>query len=432
MNLSIKINTKNIREIIWPIYFLTVIKLLARTKIGNEELFLIYCAIVVFLAVYSKKIRIPRIAGMNPYLFFIFYSSIIGFFLYPTRNVVRDMFYFLPTVIVMIMGYYLYLYYGKSKSLVKTLELSGLTYSTYVILRALVKAGELVDVESIRRAFDIMEYEIAITFIVVFYYIVVKKQRMLCRIIDWYAIAVMGSHLILSLERSIWIGVGIGCGCLYVITGIHKKNLLKTASRGAIIATMFVGVVVVTFSALPEEVSNVLADKFTSTTDEISSAQTFKTSGDAQQNWRGYEMFCAKKEWKSSPSLIAFFGAGMGKGVKIRFIPEGFKSYVEDFQIPLLHCAYYTILPKGGLFGIGTFIWLFLANIYAAIKAYRRNIIFEGESITLIAIMLVFMIQSYVVRGPVGQVVTLSWATYIGWVNASFRRKLQPRQQEQS
>ena len=85
MDYNIKINLNGIKEIIWPIYFLSLVKLL--TKMSNERLFVVYVLLVIFLAFYTKKITIPQISGLGGYLFFIVYSSVIGFFVYPLRDV---------------------------------------------------------------------------------------------------------------------------------------------------------------------------------------------------------------------------------------------------------------------------------------------------------------------------------------------------------
>ena len=327
----------------------------------------------------------------------------------------------------------MFLYYGGKKSLVKTYALIGATYSTFVFFRVFPRLGEVKDMESLRRLFDYVEYEVAIVFVIIFYYIVIKKQWLFGKVFDIYTIIIMGAHLILTLERSVWIGVGVGCFILIIVPGIYgKKNLLKTMTRSVLISGLFAIAIILAFNFLPDTVSDTLTDKFLSTSNEISSVRTFNSSGDAQENWRGYEIYCAKKQWKESSGLAMIFGEGMGRGTKIQFVPDAFKDYIVGRQIPLLHNAYYTILPKGGIFGVCVFIWFFLANIHLAIKTYRKKIFFESEAVTLMAIIMVFMIQAYVVRGPVGQEVTCSWALYIGWINAALKKSNFRTQKEQT
>ena len=108
----------------------------------------------------------------------------------------------------------------------------------------------------------------------------------------------------------------------------------------------------------------------------------------------------------------------MGKGIALGFVPYTWKGMVENGEIPLLHNAYYTILPKGGLVGVIALIWFMFANIVTAFKVFKRKSNMKEELVLLVSISVVFLVQSYTVRGPVVQSANLSWALLIGWINA--------------
>lgn len=73
-------------------------------------------------------------AGLKLYMTFIIYSTIIGFCLYSTRNVVRDLFYIVPTVLWIIIGYNLCADNKTGKSLLKTLYLYGMVISIKCVI----------------------------------------------------------------------------------------------------------------------------------------------------------------------------------------------------------------------------------------------------------------------------------------------------------
>lgn len=96
-----------------------------------------FCAVIDLLfACVSRtmKLRIPQMAGLKLYMTFIIYSTIIGFCLYSTRNVVRDLFYIVPTVLWIIIGYNLCADNKTGKSLLKTLYLYGMVISIKCVI----------------------------------------------------------------------------------------------------------------------------------------------------------------------------------------------------------------------------------------------------------------------------------------------------------
>ena len=75
----------------------------------------------------------------------------------------------------------------------------------------------------------------------------------------------------------------------------------------------------------PSSAIDTFLEKFENTSQELNSNQTFDSTTDAMNNWRGYENQSAKEQWRSSDAIQAIFGYGMGKGTRLKFVPYTWK-----------------------------------------------------------------------------------------------------------
>lgn len=127
MNMKIYIN----HEIYWGLLGLLFIRII----LMNEQIFFIV-TILYFLHFILKyrKLRVPKIQGLKLYAIFIFYSTIVGLTLYPVRNVIRDLFYIVPTVLWILIGYNLSSKNDTGKSIKKTLYAYGALISVKCVL----------------------------------------------------------------------------------------------------------------------------------------------------------------------------------------------------------------------------------------------------------------------------------------------------------
>ncbi len=195
----------------------------------------------------------------------------------------------------------------------------------------------------------------------------------------------------------------------------RKDNLKKMVT---FLLVVCIGVFILS-KVMPQSTWDQLMDKFNSSAEEINSSQTFDSTEDAMENWRGYEIEQAKKQWENNNVLFEIIGEGLGKGVEIAYVPYTWSNVVVSGEIPLLHNGYYTLLPKAGIVGVCALIWLFLSNILMIVKKDKK---YTDMVIILAAITIGLMINTYVVRGPISQIPPISWALLLGTINYKVRR----------
>ena len=424
MNPIIKINLESFKEISWTVVLLFFLKYMG--LVPSQQMFIIYAIILVIMIGFAKKIIIPYVNGLLLYFVFIVYSTGIGLLLYETRTVVRDLYYVFPTVVVIVLGYYLKIVYNGRVNILKTIAFCGAMASTICFIKAFSNLSVFKDGESMRTAFDTGSYEIAVAFIIVFCAIFTQIEIRLFRTwINWVIFLLMLAQLVLSLARSVWIETIIGCIVVILMEGYINKNVLCIAKKVVIVAVFaFVGF---TFfiNIAPQSAVDTFFEKFENTSQELDSKQEFDSTTDAMNNWRGYENQSAKTQWQESSVFEEIFGHGMGKGTHLKYVPYTWASMVQNSEIPILHNGYYTVLSKGGIVGMMALVWFMLSNVIVGLKLITKRKDIQGELLLLITIEFIFMIQTYVVRGPVAQNVNLVTAILVGWINADIKREKQ-------
>lgn len=413
-NSIIKFNLTNLKQIVWPVvlfYFIRVFNILT-----EKQVFLVYMVLLGGIIFYIGKIYIPKIPGLWIYLFFILYSSILGIFINTTRNVARDLYYVMPSVVVIVLGYYLSVIYSDKLSLKKTLVFSSTIVSTIVTIRMVLDPSIMSDFADIRTNFNMCVYEVLMCFLVLFTCLL-TKERLFNKWFEYYSLFIMCVHLLLSLARSAWVELGLGVLIIVILDGYRQRSYQKSIVNILKAITIIIMGVVVFFYIAPDSVITELMEKFAKSQTEISTDNEYNTVEDAMENWRGYEIKMAQEQWKNAPLVIELIGEGMGKGIKLGLIPFTWKDMVEKQHIPLLHNAYYTILPKGGVLGLFSFLCFMFAPIIYCLRA-MKNKKYAREKMIIISISVIFIIQAYIVRGPVSQEVNIAWCMALGWMFA--------------
>lgn len=420
MNLVIKLNLKNIKSMLWPVLLIFSCRLFELLNI--KMAFLTYVALVIYLIFSLKKIIIPNIRGMRLYLFVLFYSTVVGLSQYNVRNVIRDLYYILPTIVLMVLGYYLFMFYGEKASLVKTLIIVGSIISTYVVFRFFTNISSYDELSGFKNNFGICSAEVLFIFLILFFYVFILKEKLFNKIFEFYSFVIMLLQIILSMQRNIWISLILGIISIIVVMMTikkYRKRMIQLLMKTIIIT------VIIYFAAvliLPESVTEEMVDKISQSSVEINSNQEYDDVDDAMANWRGYEIHAAQKQWQQSNVFVELFGAGMGKGVHLDLVPYTWDSITKDGNIPLLHNGYYTILTKAGILGVIALIWFMLGNVVTGWDILKKKDYMIADGCILIAISAVYLLQTYVATGPVTQAVNITWPLLIGWICARYYR----------
>lgn len=420
MNFTISLNRKKIETISWSIVLLYMISV---TGILSEEvLFLISVGVILLMIGLSKRLIIPRVGGLAFYLIMIAIAIVLGLITYASRNVGRDVFYILPTVLMVVIGYYCYMVSGDSKPIVKTMVLCGLLNTIYVFLTFLADTSVLDDFSETRSVFNVGIYNVTLIAIILFVYIIDTDNSVFGKKADFFIMILFLAQIVMSFSRSVWVETVVGSAIVLVVKSFFEGRNIKFFLRViTIVAIAFVASMLL-FTYAPEDIVQQYSEKIDRTEEEIDAGQSFMDVSQAMANWRGYENKMAITQWKKEGFITELIGDGMGKGVHIRYIPSNWTAgTVENNEIPILHSAYHTILPKCGLLGVIALIWFMGSQIILGFRNLFKDRKRRNLAIIIIAISVCFMLQAYAVRGPITKGINIVWGVVVGWINAAFR-----------
>ena len=131
----------------------------------------------------------------------------------------------------------------------------------------------------------------------------------------------------------------------------------------AIIKCILLGIVgLIAVSYLLPNVWTSFIDKIMNSVTEISASNSWS---DYNINWRGFEVYSAKKVFSQYSIFAQVFGKGFGSTVDV----GGYAYLVtSEAALPYLHNGYYTTLIKGGICGMVLTIGYYLTMIHRYIK----------------------------------------------------------------
>lgn len=387
--------------------------MMAGTFLSPTQFFILSICYYFLLVIKSKgKVIFPRVPGLKLYVFVVAYTTFVGFCLYTKRNVIRDLYYILPTV--------LWIFIGASESAQnpeKDIKKTIFLYGTFITLKNFVifiSKGSL-EFNDLRSVFGLNVYDLGfvlpISAICVFLHheVYVKKK------IDRMIVALMTINVVLSLGRMAILQPMIVFSVLLFMEGREAENQTKIKKVVKLLFSI-TAVLVVIFYIMPSSIKSPLMDKVLNSFAEVDSSQKITSVGSAMNNWRAYEIQSAKEQWKGEWIISQLFGEGMGKGVEIQYVPYSWAGVVNGNEIPLLHNGFYTMLIKGGIIGLVALLWLFIGNVKKGLymSKHRADKVYSN---ILVAISVAAVANTYVVRGPIQQGAFLTWALLIGWIN---------------
>lgn len=385
------------------------------TYISEQLFFLVSCAYLFYLILNNgMKLIVPRVPGFRLYIIVILYSALIGLFLYSTRSVVRDLYYVLPTIVWIFIGGYIAHYdCRKQKDFFETLFLYGGFISIKILIEFAFNFS--IDFDNLRAIFGQNIYDVGFIMPIALIQMLFYGRVYISKKLDRFILLLMTLQIIFSFGR-----IAILQPLLFILTAmfvvIKSTNYRsKTLKRILTLLSTIIMIFVIGVYVIPDSVLSTFIDKILKTLQEIDAQQEIVSVTSAMNNWRGYEIQAAQNQWKSSTMVVQIFGNGMGKGIEIQYIPSGWEDMVVNDEIPLLHNGFYTILIKGGLFGLSALIILLVYPFIKGIKLSKTHkdngvdCILTGLSIAAIA-------NTYVVRGPIQQGCFMIWALIIGWL----------------
>ncbi|MCD8155623.1 MAG: hypothetical protein LUF78_13245 [Clostridiales bacterium] len=387
---------------------------------GSQIYFIFSTVYLCFLFFsHSGKIIIPRIPGFIGYLLFIVYASIVGLMLYNLRNVLRDLYYILPTVVWIFIGTQMSEGDETRTSLLKTLYLYGGIVSASCFCKFIISFS--LDFSTLKNIFGSNLYQIGFILPMMIYQVFICGHTVFSKNADRLIICLMSGQILLCFGR---IGIIQPLSMLAVILFIcivYGKYNTRTYKMLFAFSAFMVVALLLFFYVLPDSLTGTFMEKVLNSFSEVDTSQTISSIGEATNNWRAYEIQAAQKQWKNSNLIVQLFGYGMGKGTKIDYVPNSWSSMVVDNELPLLHNGFYTLLSKGGLFAVLSCVLMFLGPIVTGIRKLRYTQSVETVNILVIVVSLsvAAILNTWVVRGPVEQGAFVIWAILIGHIYGS-------------
>lgn len=405
------------RSICWPLLALLCLRVL----VTNTSVYfvLVVAACALWAMRYGlRKVYILQIPGLASYLAFIAYAAVIGLLFHPVRDVVRDIYYLVPGILWIFIGYVLFRQRHASVSLFRTLYLFGGFVSLSCIVQFMSHFTS--DFSQIRRIFGVCVYEVGFILPILAFERFILKRTVFSKRVDVALLLLMTGQIALSFGRIAILEPLLVFAVLAVLSLFHLGHAGRVLRVVAAATVLLCILTVILFFVLPDTVTATFVGKIAYSATEINTKQDIDSVASAMNNWRAYEMQSASEQWLGADPLNKLFGQGLGQGIEIRFVPYNWVDMVVNNQIPLAHNGLYTLLPKGGLFAVTAMLAIFAGSLIKGLNGARRTTgTLLQYNMILSAIMVAGFANLWVVRGPVSSDTFIVWGLLAGWIYAA-------------
>lgn len=398
--------------IFWDLLVLWILRIFI---LSAQAFFIVSLTYFAMLILSNRgKTWIPKVPGIRLYLLFVLYGTFFGLLLNPVRNIVRDLYYILPTLLWIFIVYHLRNKSNEShKDMMATLYLYGGVISTKCIVAFLLNPS--FDFNRLRSVFGANVYDVGFILPILIMDVVLLKKTIFSKVWDRFLLIVMILQILLSFGRIALLEPMAELCVLACLAAIYRPENRALAVK---IAVLFSGIIIIStilFYLMPDNITSPLLNKFSRIFIEIDASQEISSVGEAMNNWRAYEIQAAQLQWRESSPFVQLFGSGIGKGTYIEYTPFSWLALVQENEVPLLHNGFYSLLSKGGFVAVIALLSMFLGPLILGIKNCAKGDANTSSRIILVSVSAAAMANTYVVRGPVQQGVFLVWAVYLGW-----------------
>ena len=388
-------------------YLPIIIFMLIQNFISNELFFIIGLIYVCYNIFLNNKMKIfkpfKEYSILIIFLIWGFILGLINIVLGDTNknDFFRDIFYFVNPLV------YIYIGAMYAKNNVDIYKIFNSFIISGTILSLLSFVNILLNISSLNMAFTVQAWRdisgdgimvASIAMAIIFSKTIPKEERMSKKVIIVATIIMLLQFLITLSRTNIMILI-----IMYTIFILNDKDYKKVL-KNILITTSFIGILLFSFyKILPSSISQNFLNKILDSSKEISAKHKWDTLAEIQGNWRGYETYCAKEEWKKSDGINQIIGNGFGKRIYVGTYAFDLLKQVDYSgnkadSIPVLHNGYFTMLIKLGVLGMMLYVIFYLLIINKAvknIKKYPNNI--YGK--TLLSIGIILLIMTYFLNG---------------------------------
>lgn len=388
--------SKKSGKIYWPI----VILLLIQTIVSSEIFWIIGALLLIYSIVTYHGLIILPFKEYIILIIFLFWGIIISLFNnFQIIDFIRDIFYYTSPLIFIYLGIVLM---RKRISIYSVLN-AFIIFSSIISVLALLKVAQNFStlitssyVGDWRNEVGNGDTTLAITLAVILSGIIPNQYRINKYLYNFSSI-ICGLYFILTLSRTILLAIVIIFLCLAI-----KKNNYKTIKKILTICIVLGIAILILFFILPKSITEQFIAKFISSLSEISFNHKWDSVAEIQANWRGYESYCAIKQWQQYNLLNQLFGAGFGERIYVGDYAFLFLNQVDAFGRPIdtiavLHNGYAMQLVKLGIIGTVLYLLFYILIIRRGIKSYRQNDTIEARLLIGVGFELLF--QTYFLNG---------------------------------
>lgn len=403
MNQNLELN----RKTCWWIVVLIILQ-----QFLSINMYVLLCMACTFLLgiKYIKILNKYKPYGIFLYIIWGIFAFFWGWVI--ERNsffrVLRSTEYWLNGVLTIVLGMLLVIQTASKYDLLKTLTVSNFIISIYCFVQLVVSGGFL-NYITVRTNLSINVVALEAIVPIYFIYKAIYKETIVSRKLDpWISLTFL-MRVILCFSRTTIIGVIITL-VIYVLL-MEREYRIPSSLFIKVFIIIIVFYIAINFmiKIMPSGTQDFL-NKFTSIFSEVDTDGTFNNYAAALSNWRGYENWAALQQFSSYDITGKLIGNGFGGLVHVQYVPSTWKSmeFYQDGGIPLLHNGFFTVLCLGGLFGIFSYLRLFIGNIFWALRKRKFTNQFRISNITIV-LCVMMLVNTYVIRGLFSETIVLTW-----------------------
>lgn len=390
-------------------YSLLAIICIGALFLSGQQFFLL--AVLFFGVIILRDhflLVIPKVPGIRSYIIAIVISLLLGLFVNDIRSIIRDLYYILPSLLWLFIGYTCTIKQGSIDIILKSMFLYASIISIKCSLDFLLQMNFSFGV--MRGIFGFKVYDVGIICPVFMAEVLFFKKTIFGKKIDIFFLLAMLLQIMLSFGRAAILAFFIELLVIVFTISYLYNGKLVYVKRLCSVALFLIILTVILFKVMPSNVLTEFIEKLSGGFQEIELGNEIDSVPMAMNNWRAYEMQSALSQWRNSNLIAQIFGRGLGTGTYIEFVPYSWSQMVVNNRIPILHNGFLTLLNKGGLFLSLSLLWMFLGPFLMSFKKVLKRSEVSNYAIFLMAIAISGIVITYVVRGPVVQGEFLAWS----------------------
>lgn len=318
----------------------------------------------IYILKFRRIFTTSIIPGIFTFIIFIIHGTLIGIgniSSYKSIDIIRDIYYVVNSLSILYLGMCLSknknnIQYKYNSLYIAAAILGILTLYDFFMISGNI--SDAININFLRREYN-ASYVYSCTLCAYLFLFNKKNKYSLNRAISLLCFLISLLSIVISLSRT-----NIFIFFVLVITTLIYYYPKKFFKRIFMLFLIFIPFLIMFTFIFPDNLISDFLLKFTSSLTEINTNNDWKSPSVIQENWRGYENFCAIQEIKNGSILNFFFGFGYGKRVYVDYYASSILGHFDNGlptnTIAVLHNGYFTMMIKNGLIGLFIYIIFFI------------------------------------------------------------------------